>query len=69
MTVPIRVFRTKFESRVCPKCRENITPFTDGRSNEMHGYRLTCPECNQWIGWGGKQFAEHARVNENESMS
>lgn len=38
----------------CPKCGEWIKPITYGMSNEMHGYKLHCPGCEQFIGWGGK---------------
>ena len=59
MTVPERVFRTRFESKTCPKCRKHIKPITMGESNEMHGYKLICPECERFVGWGGKIFAAH----------
>lgn len=59
MSLPEKVFRTNFHERVCPKCKENIKPITYGETNQMHGYKLACPECEAFIGWGGKIFKEH----------
>lgn len=47
-------FRERFHPKDCPKCGELIIPVTNGESNEMHGYKLHCPECKSFIGWGGK---------------
>jgi len=59
MVKPERVFRTRFLEKDCPKCKKHITPVTNGQSSEMHGFRIYCPECKCYIGWGGKGFADH----------
>jgi len=58
MVTPERVFRTRFKWRECPKCKHYIDPQPNG-SNPMHGYRLECPNCGAYLGWGGKCFKEH----------
>ena len=59
MVKPERVFRTRFEEKTCPKCKLKITPVSNGQSSDMHGFRIYCPECKCYIGWGGKVFADH----------
>ena len=56
MVKPEKVFRTRFKECECPKCKEQITPITKGRSCEMHGYYLICPKCYAFTGWGGKTY-------------
>lgn len=59
MAIPEKYNRTKFDSKACPKCKEYITPITDGSSNPMHGYKVFCPVCKAYIGWGGKTYFEN----------
>jgi len=56
MDKPEKVFRTRFDKRECPKCKETIIPITNGHSCEMHGYKLNCPICHAFVGWGGKSY-------------
>ena len=58
MVTPEKVFRTRFKDRICPKCKKEISPISNG-SNPMHGYRLECPICRAYLGWAGKCFKEH----------
>lgn len=52
-----RVPCTRFKERTCPKCKGSIIPKL-GKINDMHGHRLDCPNCNAFLGWGGKVFKE-----------
>jgi hypothetical protein len=56
MVKPEKVFRTRFDERECPKCKTTIIPITNGKSCEMHGFKLGCPLCHAFIGWGGKTY-------------
>jgi hypothetical protein len=58
MVKPERVFRDRFKWRECPKCKHYIEPQKDG-SHPMHGYKLVCPNCKAYIGWGGKIYSAH----------
>jgi DNA-directed RNA polymerase subunit RPC12/RpoP len=64
MVTPERVFRTRFKRRVCARCKIEIMPIANG-SNPMHGYKLECPECGAYLGWGGKIFKEHQDTAED----
>jgi hypothetical protein len=56
MEKPEKLYRTRFEARDCPKCKRCIIPEKNGKTNEMHGYQIHCPECHAFIGWGGKTY-------------
>lgn len=58
MEKPEKVFRNRFKERDCLRCKKHIMPIAKG-SNPMHGFRLECPECGAYLGWGGKCFKEH----------
>lgn len=67
-----KTFRERFIPRKCPKCCEFTKPITDGTTNEIHGYKLICPFCNNFIGWGGKvnkiyQEAKNAKKQHDDN--
>ena len=46
---------TTFVDMNCRNCGEKVKPVTDGSINETHGYKLFCPKCKNFVGWGGKR--------------
>jgi len=51
--VPNEVFTPKH----CNKCDTQVEPMTHSEINDVHGYKLRCPICNTFVGWGGKKKA------------
>lgn len=50
----MKQLNTEFVERYCYGCERKIKPVTKGETNETHGYKLVCPECGVFLGWGGK---------------
>lgn len=48
------VGNTEFREFTCPTCGTVAKPHANGQSHPVHGYKLYCPSCNRWLGWGGK---------------
>ena len=51
-----KVPNTTFTQKQCPKCGQ-VEPVTHGEVNDVHGFKLRCPHCDQFVGWGGKMKA------------
>jgi PHP family Zn ribbon phosphoesterase len=60
------IYQTKFYKRTCHKCEKDIVPINLGVINEMHGYKLNCPECGAFLGWGGKDKTKMSQGEEYE---
>jgi len=45
---------TVFVPLPCKQCGKKVEPVHHGEINPTHGYKLFCPDCNTFIGWGGK---------------
>jgi 5-methylcytosine-specific restriction endonuclease McrA len=45
-----------FTSKQCKKCGL-VEPVTYGEVSDVHGYKLHCPHCGMYVGWGGKTQA------------
>ena len=50
----IKAPNTEFVPLHCKRCDKKVEPETDGSINPVHGYKLFCPECKFFVGWGGK---------------
>jgi 5-methylcytosine-specific restriction endonuclease McrA len=47
-----KVPNQNFTSKQCKNCGE-VEPVTRGEINDVHGYKLRCPHCGLFVGWGG----------------
>jgi 5-methylcytosine-specific restriction endonuclease McrA len=41
-----------FTPKQCRNCGL-VEPVTHGEVNDVHGYKLRCPHCDSYVGWGG----------------
>ena len=46
---------TTFPEMNCKKCGIKVKPVSNGDISPIHGYKLSCPSCNSFVGWGGKR--------------
>ena len=60
---------TVFVPLPCKQCDKKVEPVSNGDVNPTHGYKLFCPECNTFIGWGGKAHPVKNGNGERERSS
>lgn len=54
-------YNKRWYRRKCFRCESVIIPVNHGVVNEIHGYKLNCPSCGTFLGWGGKNKNHKAK--------
>lgn len=50
----MKEYNTTFTPKFCRNCDGEVKPIADDTPHPTHGYKLLCPYCGWFVGWGGK---------------